>query len=558
MPRNAAGTPTSKVVARPYLSPTLVLLCFDWADGANRQDFLGFAIKRAPGYQSEKESWLPNRVGFDGPAPNHGDVPCNTAPFQKFMWWDARIDDVDRGKTFTYTIYPAVGDPAKPDLLDDASVALPVTLPQSVIDGVGTYFNRAVVSSQAFVKEFGTKPTGQKWSDALDWLSNGLAPALAGFASADTELDGVIYHLTDDHWIIPALKARQRPTSFVYEAAKSDKGINDPAVAELTNVTFAKRTHTSIMHDKYLVQTAGGKAKRLQTGSANYTTEGLTIQANVIHTFESEKLADLYKTRKALLEPDPSLLDTAKHAGWSDAVKVGAATIRVFFPPEPKDQRVSIDTIVDAVKAATSSAVFCIFDPTDQALRDALFAIGDQGKMMFGLVNSIDPEADTKPVKNSADQATVDIYHRSRDKKDTYSYAGFAQGNQPQGFWWETARLPGVPNKNRVFIHHKFVVIDAETDSPTIYTGSANMSNNSMHNNDENLLEIKGDTALARTYLAEFMRLYEHYRARALWQEHPHQPDDTLKLKTTSIWAKNAYAAGMPEFRARKAMVGEA
>src|SRR6266542_4799872 len=33
---------------------------------------------------------------------------------------------------------------------------------------------------------------------------------------------------------------------------------------------------------------------------------------------------------------------------------------------------------------------------------------------------------------------------------------------------------------------------------------------------DENLLEIKGSPRLAQIYLAEFLRLYEHYRARAL------------------------------------------
>jgi len=34
-----------KVRVRSYLSPTLVLLAFDWPDGAFREDFLGFAIE---------------------------------------------------------------------------------------------------------------------------------------------------------------------------------------------------------------------------------------------------------------------------------------------------------------------------------------------------------------------------------------------------------------------------------------------------------------------------------------------------------------------------------
>src|SRR4029077_5179843 len=68
-----------------------------------------------------------------------------------------------------------------------------------------------------------------------------------------------------------------------------------------------------------------------------------------------------------------------------------------------------------------------------------------------------------------------------------------------------------------VHIHHKFIVIDAETQSPTIYSGSANLSKNSTNYNDENLLDIKGNPELAQTYFAEFIRLYEHYRARAIW-----------------------------------------
>ena len=70
-----------------------------------------------------------------------------------------------------------------------------------------------------------------------------------------------------------------------------------------------------------------------------------------------------------------------------------------------------------------------------------------------------------------------------------------------------------------VHVHHKFIIIDAETDHPTIFTGSNNLSNNSTHNNDESLLEITGSPRLAQTYFAEFMRLYEHYRARAIWNQ---------------------------------------
>jgi phosphatidylserine/phosphatidylglycerophosphate/cardiolipin synthase-like enzyme len=125
-----------------------------------------------------------------------------------------------------------------------------------------------------------------------------------------------------------------------------------------------------------------------------------------------------------------------------------------------------------------------------------------------------------------------------------------------------------------VHIHHKFIIIDADTDNPTMYTGSANLSANSTNRNDENLLEITGDPELARTYLAEFMRIYEHYRARALWnlaqpaaakassksKKSPppaakRKLEQTFTLKRTrDQWVRGAYKRGAPEYLARTAL----
>jgi hypothetical protein len=102
----------------------------------------------------------------------------------------------------------------------------------------------------------------------------------------------------------------------------------------------------------------------------------------------------------------------------------------------------------------------------------------------------------------------------------------------------------------------------------------AKLSANSTNHNDENLLEITGSPKLARTYLAEFMRIYEHYRARALWNmAHPSAAkgaskskkspppaakkkiERTFTLKTTrDEWVKGAYKRGTPEYLARTAL----
>src|SRR5579863_5900124 len=97
------------VIAKSYVSPTLVLLAFDWPAGSEKNDFLGFAIQRTPGFEGREPSWLPNRIGFNGPKPDQGDFPSNEEPIQKFYWWDARITTKDRGTSFSYRVFPVTG-----------------------------------------------------------------------------------------------------------------------------------------------------------------------------------------------------------------------------------------------------------------------------------------------------------------------------------------------------------------------------------------------------------------------------------------------------------------
>src|SRR5689334_10486273 len=117
------------IQVKSYTSPTLVLLAFNWEPGAHEKDFLGFAIERSPGFDGHASSWLPNRIGFNGPAPDNQDFPSNTAPIQKFYWWDARIDTKDRGTSFTYRITPMGGQPSNPTPMEQEQQII-VPIPQ--------------------------------------------------------------------------------------------------------------------------------------------------------------------------------------------------------------------------------------------------------------------------------------------------------------------------------------------------------------------------------------------------------------------------------------------
>jgi len=585
------------VAVKAYRSPSLILLAIDWLDGESRDDFLGFAIRRTPGFADlatgpmAASDWLPNRISFSGPpAPGQPDFPSRTAPIQKFMWWDARLEGVTSTQTLTYEVFPACGDPNDPQLQEDSKGTIDTSLPEHVEFGIGTWFNRAVMGSQAFSRKLsalglapGQKPSAAQALDLRTWLANGLEQPVPGFIEAAIDsVVGAIYHLTDTLWIVPELEKRMKTidAGLVYDArvTKDKKGNvlpnpNERAIETLDDVTFFPRTKTNIMHNKFLVRGTkllkknGSVPSALTCGSANYTTEGLTSQANLVHTFDSPDLATLYFERFAFLTDDPGLSKSAKGAAWSHTVSVGDAGIRVFFSPEPGkpgDPSVGIETIVQAVHAARSSVIFCLFTPTDKPLRDACFAVGDAGKMMFGLVNRVASEeptlTPTSTGKIPADQlAALEIYHRSKDAKDTIGAEFFSASNVPSGFEREINIFPGEkpPPFPPVIIHHKFVVIDAETDSPIIYTGSANMSGNSAFKNDENLLEITGSPRLAGIYLSEFLRLYEHYRARAhyiAWKRSGTAPA-VFSLRKDRSWADRHYTPGTPEFKARLRML---
>jgi len=593
-----------QVTARAFLSPTLVLLAMDWTDGADRDDFLGFAIKRTPGFRPKQGAkpnafdWLPNRLGFHGPNPDGKDMPSLTNPIQHFEWWDARINSEDRGKQFTYEIYPVVHYPNF-SLPKEAMATVTVIVPEVEENGIGTYFNRAVVSSQAFAREFPKVTTKQQYDQALAWLSNGMDEALLDFIQkANTkQLAGAAYHLTDDEWTVPALQKRQKPTSFVYffkKAGSGGKGGDNANAGTIKllkpnkNIKFYIRTKTSIMHDKFIVRTTGDEAANAEavlTGTANFTTEGLTQQANVIHTFESPALAALYLKRQILLRDDPSKGQTAAGANWSPKLKVGDATIRVFFAPEAPaankqkgtaGSRKSIGEVVNIVKGAKSSVFFSLFSATDKPLLDVCTSTAKRGQLMRGLVNSIskkNPQASGK-TENASTVAATWLYETSKNDNMVVGHDSFGKDQTPTGFWQESNVLVDPTKKKpkqaagagkkkggfqvpNVYVHQKIVIVDGDTDNPTVFVGSANLSGNSTWNNDENLLEITDCPRLAKAYVAEFMRLYEQYRARFSWNRRQHsKAGDTFTLTTDASWAKKDYTKGTMEYKARLTFAG--
>jgi phosphatidylserine/phosphatidylglycerophosphate/cardiolipin synthase-like enzyme len=99
-------------------------------------------------------------------------------------------------------------------------------------------------------------------------------------------------------------------------------------------------------------------------------------------------------------------------------------------------------------------------------------------------------------------------------------------------------------------IHNKIVVIDPFSDNCTVVTGSHNLGFRASHNNDENMVIIRGHRRLAEAYACHVLDLYDHYAWRFLLKQ---QPDIFGKpLEDDDKWQER-YIAGpdvkSPELR---------
>src|SRR5260221_2629687 len=126
----------------------------------------------------------------------------------------------------------------------------------------------------------------------------------------------------------------------------------------------------------------------------------MRVQANRWHIADPRQLADLYAARANLLASDPTTGATEKGAGWVKVTDVPGTGIRLFFAPEGNNGRTFLDTVTQAVTAAKSSVLFCMFTATDDALMNAIFKLGDRpDRLIYGLLKPIDDTA--KPPKSA-------------------------------------------------------------------------------------------------------------------------------------------------------------
>jgi phosphatidylserine/phosphatidylglycerophosphate/cardiolipin synthase-like enzyme len=523
----------------------VVLLGMD-VDPAQVDGLLGFAIERTDHTEGERD-FLDNFLLLEAnDSGEDADHSSEKNPFQEFIWGDytAKPDH-----SYTYSVTAMHGEP---DKLEPGPAAAVRADTESQSDGRhAVFFNRGVAASQAYAKRFKNQaPAKVPNGAAFDWLSRDLLKGMLGFIGQATDdstsLRAAVYEFNYKP-VLDAFKVAidsGADVKIVYDAVPGEPtATSNPKAIEESGLTdvATPRTKTKIAHNKFVVLLRDDKPVEVWTGSTNITEGGIFGHSNVGHIVRDPDVAERYLNYWKELSGDPDRdalrpkLDATFDVPKGRPRKGSRAT--VFSPRTEQD---ALDWYVRLADSATQG-VFLV----------AAFGLGVEVRPVF--------ESDKPYLRYlllDTEKGKIDALRRDPDNLIT------AGGYVGKGGWkqWIEEKTTNL-NFHVEYVHLKFMLVDPLTDDPLVITGSANWSDESAKQNDENMLVVRGDTRLADIYLGEFMRLFNHFRLRGKAKPRPTQLEpgpaatpserSNLYLHPDDTWATPFFVADSPAEKER-------
>lgn len=514
---------------------------------------LGFSIRRKRISDGEV-IYLGGMKTFESvePDPAPGEkVSSYFHPLQTFQWSDYSASP---GEAYQYDVIARGGTPA--GLQDIATVSLKVTT--EVVDQGphAIFFNRGSIASQEYARRFQNRKPDEVGKPAYDWLSRGLIESLERFidqAGAGDALNGAFFEFKNKRIYerIRLAKARGAEVKILYDG-DSQREKNEEALqgSGIVTLTKARTRSGSFAHNKFLILSRNGQPAEVWTGSTNLSDNGIFGHSNNAHLVRDPLIAASYFDYWKLLLADKTVKPTATQS---------TAMSPAPSPPGPGDTivvyspRTTLDALDwyaqmagDAQRALFMTFAFGmnerfarVYDKTDDVLRFALMEKKGNGKQYKVQAAEVD-RIRRRPNTTIAVGAKIELNMFDR--------------------WLQ--EIDQISDQAHVlYVHTKYMLIDPLGDDPIVVVGSANFSKASTDTNDENMLVIRGNRAVADVYFGEFMRLFSHYAFReSLKFKGATTPAQALKRKHLSEdaqWVNDGYfAAGSDRFLRRRYFSG--
>lgn len=500
---------------------------------------LGFSIFREDHTEGEKYYLKASKV-FEETDPH---LKAGTLystkdfPIQSFQWADYSAKP---GHKYTYRISALKGKPTNLTIYETVSVTL--ITEDATSNNHHVFFNRGLAASQEYVRRFGdASPKDVPNNKAFEWLSRGAYEALVDFIeSCEPGIHSLRIAAYEFHYkplleVIKNAIGKGVDIQIVYDGRKEyPRQINENAIQEIGLTSHCKprlNGKSYISHNKFILKLENGRPISVWTGGMNFSEGGIFGHSNVSHVVTTPEIAEKYQLYWNILHTD---LDAKQ-------MKREVETITPTYTLPLRED----ETVIFSPR--TTLEVLENYADMAKAAKDALFITFAFG--MNDLFKDVYTQADTplrfalmeKACMAGKDKEKFERekerIHQIRSKKqNVFAIGNMIRTNRLDG--WVQEKLSGL-NSNVKYIHNKFMLIDPLSRHPIVVTGSANFSDASTKNNDENMLIIRGNTRVADIYLGEYIRLFTHhsFRESLQWRK----PDEQPKYLRTDDWWKDYF-----------------
>jgi phosphatidylserine/phosphatidylglycerophosphate/cardiolipin synthase-like enzyme len=286
-----------------------------------------------------------------------------------------------------------------------------------------------------------------------------------------------------------------------------------------------------ISHNKFIVKTEHGHPIGVWTGSTNFSEGGIFGHSNVGHVVREDTVAGAYLQYWNLLAGDPELAPLKREVEALSPLPAGDSPQGTTVLFSPRGSLTALHWYAARAKAAREG----LFMTFAFGINDVFKDVYRTARAPFRLALL---EAKTRPMKpgpeRDAEEREIQVLRNMPE--NVFAVGAFIRTNEMDG--WVKEQLSGL-NSNVRFVHDKFMLIDPLSEDPLVVSGSANFSNASTNQNDENMLVTRGNRRVADIYLGEFMRLYSHFafRESLQWRD----PADRPKFLRTDAWWRDYF-----------------
>ena len=558
--------------AKSYSGTHTILVALNCTE-ERRKGLMGFAFERemiGPGGTGPK--WLRSQKVFKSIVPDPKSAvdshdpgksrrfDTKDFPIQSFLWGDYTAAP---GTAYRFRIVPMYGKPGAltSDPQDELKLEIETETEWKEGAGHGVWFNRGAIASQKFAEEFGNAPP-KNIDDPMDpevvWLSRGLLEACLNYIKGTPVGDGLrvaAYEFTYAPILNELKRAIDRgvDVQIVYHDTSDAPGRPNETAMQAAGLpindqkTTFRRSRTKIPHNKFIVHLRGGTDPiEVWTGSTNFTASGFLGQTNVGHRVADSATAKQYLEYWKLVRTDPELAgarDGAMALTPNLAEVISERSIVRLFSPRKTAEllgwygRRMLDSansvwftaafgvtaeLVDPIAERRDQMRFVLMEkPATAAVKTKLTEDLTHVILSYGI-----PLGELYAMKNGNPTARKSIQEFALDK------------------WFFKEELYRPKNDGFVFfVHTKFLLIDPLSDDPLVCSGSANFSPDSLLENDENMLLIRGDTRVADIYMTEFDRVFRHFYFRDIANELAAKGDEAaaIFLDETDGWTDSYF-----------------